>query len=274
MKIALVTGANSGFGLLTSLELMQSGFHVVATMRNTENRKDLVQQAEQMGLADFITILPMDVTKSIDVTNVKEIVEERYGKLDILINNAGYCQGGFIEDLSLEEWENQQKTNVSGTFTTIKIFLPLLEKSVPARIINISSVSGYFGFPGMSAYCSSKFALEGMSESLRIELLPKNIYVSLIQPASYQTKIWEKGLEKVSVIESDSTFRKQIYEYATNAAMQGSDPMEVAKLVVRVSKKNKPKFRYPIGKGARSLSFLKRVIPWSIIEKAVIQKLK
>lgn len=274
MKIALVTGANGGFGLLTCIELIQSGFHVVATMRNIENRKDLAAQVEQLGLSERLTVLQMDVTKIAEIEKAKGIVGEKFGKLDILINNAGFCQGGFIEDLTLEEWDNQYGTNVTGTFSVIKIFLHLLEAAGHAHIINISSVSGYFGFPGMSPYCSSKFALEGMSESLRLELLPRNIHVSLVEPASYQTKIWEKGLENIKIKESDYSYKKQVYRYAKNAEEHGSDPREVAELIVKICKKDKPRFRYPIGRGAKSLWLFKRVLPWKVIEFVVMKKLK
>ncbi|WP_077212297.1 SDR family oxidoreductase [Bacillus dakarensis] len=273
MQIVLVTGANGGFGRLTCIELIESGFHVIATMRNIENGKDLAAQVEHLGLSERLTVLQMDVTKIAEIEKAKGIVEEKFGKLDILINNAGYCQGGFIEDLTLEEWETQLGTNVTGTFSVIKTFLPILESAGHAHIINISSVSGYFGFPGMSPYCSSKFALEGMSESLRLELLPRNIHVSLVEPASYQTKIWEKGLENIKIEETDSSYKKQVYKYAKNAEEHGSDPVEVAKLVVKICKMDRPRFRYPIGKGAKSLSILKRIMPWGVIEFVVMKKL-
>lgn len=274
MKIALVTGANSGFGLMTCIEFVQAGFHVIATMRNLQNKDELVRQLKRLGRLDRVSFFQMDVTNPIEIAQVKEKVVEQFGYIHVLVNNAGYCQGGFIDDLTLEQWEKQQKTNVFGTFTVTKTFVPLLERTGQSHIINVSSVSGLIGFPGMSAYCSSKFAMEGFSESLRLELLPKNIYVSLVEPASYKTNIWEKSLKNVTVQPSDPPLKKQIYQYAKSSAENSGDPREVAKLIVNISQLKKPKFRYPIGKGARMLAVLKGIIPWEIIEKVIMRKLK
>lgn len=274
MKTALVTGSNSGFGLLIALELAQLGFHVAATMRNIENRGELLLKGEQLGISDRIMPLQMDVTNREEIIKAKEEIESAFGKLTCLINNAGYCQGGFFEDLTAEQWESQFRTNVAGTFAVTKTFLPLLEKSDPGYIINIGSISGFFGFPGMSAYCSSKFALEGMSESLRLELLPKKIYVTMIEPASYQTKIWEKALKEVHIDESADTYKKQIFAYAKNSAKNGADPAEVAKLVGKIVQTKKPRLRYQIGKNAKLLAIAKHYLPWRWIEKIVIKKLQ
>lgn len=275
MKIALVTGANSGFGLLTCIELLKAGYRVVATMRNTKNQTELMKTASELGLTKQVTVCQLDVTNTLEINKVKAIVDDLYGELDVLINNAGYCQGGYLEDLSFDEWKAQFKTNVFGVFQVTKEFLPLLEKTEHARIITISSVSGFFEFPGMSAYCASKFAIERFSESLRLELLPKKIYVSLVEPASYQTNIWKKGLEKIKTTDtSNESFKQHMYQYAKQSATNGSDPLEVATLIHRICETPKPKFRYQIGKGAKSLFILKHLIPFSFIEKIVIHKLK
>lgn len=274
MKYALVTGSNSGFGKLTTLQLLKEGFHVFACMRNTKNQTALMEEVIQLNKLDQLTVFELDVTNINQIEKVKESIEKSFGKLDVLVNNAGYCEGGFLEDIEIALWEKQQETNIFGTFKMTKMFLPLLEKGEKAKIINISSVSGFFGFPGMSAYTTSKFAIEGMSESLRLELLPKNISVSLIEPASYQTNIWEKGLSSIEITSNDPIYKQNLYKYATMAAKGGSNPIEVAKLVTKIATCDKPKFRYPIGKGAKSLSFFKRILPWGIIEKIVLSKLK
>lgn len=274
MKYALVTGSNSGFGKLTTLELLKEGFHVFACMRNTDNQHELIEEVKKLNKLKNLTVFELDVTNSEQILQVKETIENSYGKLDVLVNNAGFCLGGFLEEMTVEDWEMQQNTNIHGAFRMTKTFLPLLEKSGNAKIINIGSVSGFFGFPGMSAYCTSKFAIHGMSESLRLELLPRNIYVSLIEPASYQTKIWKKGLSSIEITNNDPLYKQKIYGYATIAAQKASNPIEVAKLVKKIVMSRKPKFHYPIGKGAKSLYILKRILPWGLIEKIVMQKLK
>ncbi len=274
MKIALVTGSNSGIGLLTSLELMKAGYTVIATMRNISNKHELVEKTEQLELTLLLDIQQMDVTNQTEIAAVQNYIEETYGELHVLVNNAGYCQGGFLNELTTAEWEAQQKTNVIGVFLVTKSFLPLLEKPQQSHIINVSSVSGIFGFPGMTPYCSSKFALEGFSESLRLELLAKKVFVSLVQPASYQTKIWNKGLAKIANSSLDKDLMKlTIVNYAKQAAKNAADPSEVARLIVKICQDQKPNFRYPIGKGAKTLSLAKRILPWSWIEKIVLYKL-
>ncbi len=128
------------------------------------------------------------------------------------------------------------------------------------KIINISSVSGCFGFPGLAPYVTSKYALEGFTESLRFELLPHNIQVILIQPGSYHTKIWEKGLAAVSRKQAIPEYNKQmntLYKKAEEAQAGAADPRDVSELIVQLSKKRKTKLRYPVGKGVRLLIFFK-----------------
>lgn len=162
---------------------------------NQANQKEIMDMAREINLNQQLEIVEMDVTDEERIKEVSKWISDHFGQLDVLINNAGYSQGGFTSDLTMEEWENQYDTNVMGVIRTTFHLLSLLRKSTQGKIINMSSVSGYFGFPGMGPYCSSKFALEGYSESLRMELLPMRIYVSLVEPASFKTGIWEKGLE-------------------------------------------------------------------------------
>lgn len=275
MKVALITGANGGFGKLITIELIRAGYHVIATMRNKENGRELEEKINLLERGERLELVDMDVTNEAQITSVSELVSQKYSKLDVLINNAGYSQGGFITDLSMEEWKNQYETNLVGLVQTTKYFLPLLRKSPNGKIINISSVSGYFGFPGMGPYCSSKFAVEGFSESLRLELLPENIYVSLVEPASYKTGIWEKGLAIGAYIKDEDTIKKKVFTLAQQAYQNASDhPEEVARLARKICETKRPRLRYPIGKGAKSLWFVKKFLPWHVIERFVLRKLQ
>ncbi|UJW59452.1 SDR family oxidoreductase [Bacillus sp. A116_S68] len=275
MKVALVTGTNSGFGLLICLELLKAGFHVVATMRRKENSGELLQRVEALELQAYLDVKTMDVTNHNHIISVKQEVEKTYGHVDVLVNNAGYCQGGFLEDVSLTEWRAQFDVNVDGVFRVTQAFLPLLKASASARIINLSSISGLFGFPGLSPYCSSKFALEGLSESLRLELLPENIYVSLVEPGSYKTRIWKKSLAHVKADKmNDAPIKRAVLKEAEKSASTEADPVDVARLTASIASAKKPKFRYRIGKGVKQLSFIKKYVPQSWIEKAVLMKLR
>ncbi|MBS3680418.1 SDR family oxidoreductase [Ornithinibacillus massiliensis] len=272
MKVAFVTGANGGFGKLIIIELLKAGYRVIGAMRNQANQKEIMDMAREINLNQQLEIVEMDVTDEERIKEVSKWISDHFGQLDVLINNAGYSQGGFTSDLTMEEWENQYDTNVMGVIRTTFHLLPLLRKSTQGKIINMSSVSGYFGFPGMGPYCSSKFALEGYSESLRMELLPMRIYVSLVEPASFKTGIWEKGLEVGERIGND-TIKKNAYAFAKQSYQNAGDPIEVAKLVRRICEANRPKFRYQVGKGAKSLWLMKKFIPWTWIEKTVMRKL-
>ncbi|WP_047985939.1 SDR family NAD(P)-dependent oxidoreductase [Ornithinibacillus californiensis] len=272
MRVALVTGANGGFGKLIVMELLKANYFVVAAMRTETNKDELLEMVKQLDLEERIFVAEMDVTKEEQVKQASQWVQNRFNKLDVLINNAGYSQGGFTTDLTILDWQKQYDTNVLGVIQTTSNFLPLLKNSKKGQIINLSSVSGYFGFPGMGPYCSSKFALEGYSESLRLELISEGIYVSLIEPASFKTGIWEKGLEIGAVIHDD-TLKKNALAFAKQSFQNAGDPLEVAKVIVKVCKSNRPKFRYRVGKGANSLWFIKKFVPWSIIERTVTKKL-
>jgi NAD(P)-dependent dehydrogenase (short-subunit alcohol dehydrogenase family) len=273
MKIALVTGANGGFGKLIAIELIRAGYDVIATMRSKDNGIKLEEAVRLLQFEKQLHVVEMDVTNETQVSSVRKWVSQNFPRIDVLINNAGYSQGGFITDLSIEEWKQQYDTNVLGVIRATKFFLPLIRESTNGKIINISSVSGYFGFPGMGPYCSSKFAVEGLSESLRLELLRDNIFVSLVEPASYRTGIWEKGLEIGADIKEEDTLKKKAFEFAKQAYHNAGDPLEVAQLVRKICVAKRPKLRYQVGKGARSLWFIRKLVPWFLVEKIVMRRL-
>lgn len=273
MKTVLITGAGSGFGLITSVHLAKSGFHVIATVRDINRAGELRRHAKAHHVEDQLVIWQMDITKEEEVLTVKRQVEERYEGLDILINNAGYAQGGFFENLSMKEWHIQFETNLFGHIFVTKTFLPLMKKNKAGKIINLSSISGFFGFPGLSPYVASKHALEGWSESLRLELKPYGISVSLVQPSSFKTAIWEKGFQNLNHNLSND-FQKNLLERAKKSSTSGGDPMEVAKVIVKICHHPNPKLRYPVGKGTRQLYFLKNLLPYRVIEKVIFRLLK
>lgn len=275
MKKVLITGTNSGFGMLSVLELAKSGYFVIATVRDINKSNELLDLASQMNVHQNIEIYLLDLEFSEQIYVLKEKIVENHGSIDVLINNAGYCLGGLTEEVPICAWRNQFEVNYFGTLQMIQQFLPLLKKNKGSRIINISSVSGLLGLPGFGPYASSKFAIEGLSESLRLELLSENVYVSLVEPAAYKTKIWEKGLEDFKKnADSSHILKSKLLKEATNSYENGSDPIEVANLIVKICHTDKPKFRYPIGNGARFLYIAKRISPWSLVEWFARRKLK
>ncbi|MFA9557007.1 SDR family oxidoreductase [Evansella sp. AB-rgal1] len=276
-EIVFITGCSSGFGLLATLKLANKNFFVIATMRDIHNQSLLMELAREMGIEDNIKVLQLDVTKQEQIADIVSLIKVKYGRIDILINNAGECLGGISELLSLEKWKMQFETNFFSVVSITNAFLPLMREQKKGKIINIGSISGIIGLPGLGAYAASKFALEGYSESLRYELLPFNIYVSIVEAGSFNTNIWSKSFNTIdgSLVTSEyDSFIKKIFEHAKEAAQQSEDPSLVISLITSICSKNKPRLRYPIGKGVRFVSVIKNIIPSFIIERVIRKKLK
>lgn len=273
-KIAIVTGTSSGFGMLCAVELAKAGFEVISTLRSLDKAENLLRLAEEQGVSDFIQLQTLDVTSEESVRYFADYLS-KFSRLDVLVNNAGFALGGFCEELSVDEYRLQFETNVFGVIAVTQAVLPIMRKNRTGRIINMSSISGKFGFPGLSPYTASKHALEGLSESLRLELKPFGIDVVLVEPGSYQTNIWS-SIDNTTV-NSDSPYHfymeRLLNEIESGKAGHGN-PLDVARLVAQIAAQQKtPKLRYPIGKGIKLSLFMKSILPWRLLEKAVLKKL-
>lgn len=272
-KVALITGTSSGFGLLASVALAKEGFRVVASMRNLRKQDELVEMAKQSNVWDRIDTVQLDVTNSEDVTRIVENVHLTYGRIDLLINNAGYATGGFVEEVPIEEWRRQFETNFFGTVSVTKAVLPIMRQQRNGKILNISSISGQIAFPAMGPYVASKFALEGFTETLRLEMLPYCVHVVLIEPGSYKTAIWEKGLEAMSQQE-DTAYKQQtrsLLRSVRKIADSAGNPSEVVQIILQVVRAEYPKLRYPIGKGVKGTIRFKQLLPWNWVERIIIR---
>lgn len=274
-QIALITGTSSGFGLLTALTLASKGYQVVATMRDLSRQGELVRQAEEAGVLKRIHLMTLDVTDSVSIESAVSAVLDRFGRIDVLVNNAGFAVGGFVEEVSMEEWRRQMDTNFFGLVEVTKSVLPVMRQQGEGSIINVSSVSGLLGFPGYAPYAASKFAVEGFSESLRQELLPYGIRVILVEPGSFRTPIWGKGIDSI-MTRDHSPYKRQLDEvlrYSRLTAETAPDPRQVAELIGRLVLKRSPKLRYPIGKGSLTLILGKALLPWKTLERFIVKSL-
>lgn len=276
-KIAIITGASSGFGLLTTLELAKKDYFVIATMRNLEKQIDLISQATKLDLQQNIKVQQLDVTDQGSIHNFQLFLNE-INRIDILINNAGYANGGFIEEIPLEDYRKQFETNLFGAISITQLVLPYMRKQKSGKIINISSISGKVGFPGLSPYVSSKYALEGWSESLRLEVKPFGIDVALLEPGSYNTNIWEVG-KQLAENQSDTTspykeYMDKIQKHINNGNDTLGNPMDVANKIVEIAEARRTTLRYPIGKGVKFMIFAKKVLPWRLWEFLVLRSFK
>ena len=273
-KSAIITGASSGFGLLSAINLAKSGFHVVATMRNLSKDQQLIEKAKEDNVIDLIQVEELDVSSPQSIARFQTVLSEMRS-IDVLVNNAGLAVGGFCEELSLEEYRTQFETNVFGVIALTQAVLPYMREQRSGRIINMSSISGRIGFPGLSPYTASKHALEGFSESLRLELKPFSIDVVLIEPGSYQTNIWA-SMDQVRIAE-DSPYHfymeKLKSEIETGKQNHGH-PEDVARLVAQVPRQTiTPDLRYPIGTGVKSNLLFKSLLPWKKLESIILKKL-
>lgn len=273
-KTAIVTGTSSGFGMYCAIELAKAGFNVVSTMRNVGRAEALLKLADENKVSDQIFLHALDVTSTDSIQTFKGYIKE-LPNIDLLVNNAGFALGGFSEELSINEYRLQFETNVFGVMAVTQSVLPFMRKNKRGRIINMSSISGKFGFPGLSPYTASKHALEGYSESLRLELRPFGIDVVLIEPGSYQTNIWS-SIDNLTI---DSQSPYSFYMDALLKNMESSkaghgNPIDVANLVTKLAISTKtPKLRYPIGKGVRLTLWLKSILPWKILERLITMRL-
>ncbi|MBJ8071164.1 SDR family oxidoreductase [Bacillus cereus] len=276
-KIAVITGASSGFGLLTTLELAKKDYLVIATMRNLEKQVDLISQATKLNLQQNIKVQQLDVTDQSSIHNFQLFLKDM-NRVDLLINNAGYATGGFVEEIPVEEYRKQFETNLFGAISITQLVLPYMRKQKSGKIINIGSISGQVGFPGLSPYVSSKYALEGWSESLRLEVKPFGIDVALLEPGSYNTNIWEVG-KQLAENQSDTTspykeYMDKIQKHINSDSNTFGNPIDVANKIVEIAEAKRTTLRYPIGKGVKFMIFAKRILPWRLWEFLVLRSFK
>jgi NAD(P)-dependent dehydrogenase (short-subunit alcohol dehydrogenase family) len=274
-KVAIVTGSSSGIGFETALALARASFRTFATMRNLAKGESLLQIAKKENLALSTRQLDVDNDQSV-ATAVKEIQEEAQ-RIDVLVNNAGFLLVGAIEDLSMQELRNQFETNFFGAVRLIKAVLPVMRKQKSGAIVNITSMWGRVAIPLDPAYHATKFALEGLSESIRYETMPFGIKVIAIEPGavvgtnfSNNLRIANKAMDPSApspyseMFQSFSTAARQMLSYAI-------PPSDVAKVIVNAVTSDNPDFRYILGQDAAQTLEAAKKMPHKDFE-AMIQK--
>jgi len=265
-KIALVTGASSGIGFDCAVELMDNGFVVYGAARRLEKMKDLAPKGAK--------IIQLDVTDEASMTACVETIIANEGRIDVLVNNAGYGSYGAIEDVPLEEARRQVEVNVFGLARMSQLVLPFMRQQKFGRIINISSMGGkvYTSFGGW--YHATKYAVEALSDCMRLETQGFGIDVVLVEPGGIKTD-W-------GIIASNNLKKTSIggpYEKAAKKSAEGmkkrysgsslSDPKIISKAIVKAATASKPKTRYLIGFGAKPAVFLRRILSDRMFDKVV-----
>jgi NAD(P)-dependent dehydrogenase (short-subunit alcohol dehydrogenase family) len=246
-RVAVVTGSSSGIGYETSLTLARNGFLTYATMRNLNKSKNINSLAEKEKLP--LKIVQLDVTDDGSIKNAIQSIIAEASRIDVLVNNAGYPLGGAFEDLAMEEIKAQFETNLFGVIRVTQAVLPIMRKQKSGIIVNISSGNGRFGLPGVSAYVSTKFAVEGLSESMSYELEPFGIKVVLVEPGVIRTPI---SLVAAKKSQDPNSAYSQMMQKMTASIQDmlegGSSANIVAKVVLNAVKSENPNLRYLAGK--------------------------
>tara|TARA_B100000029_G_scaffold344181_1_gene336635 strand:- start:2219 stop:3052 length:834 start_codon:yes stop_codon:yes gene_type:complete len=249
-NVALVTGCSSGIGLETAVSLAREGHFTYATMRNMKKSGDLDKIVNDEGLP--IKILQLDVDDEESVDNALGKIMDEKGRIDTLVNNAGWGMWGTVEDVSIEEFKQQFETNFFSIIRMIQKIAPVMRKQKSGNIVNVSSVAGRIGFPVTPAYISSKFALEGLSECLRFELGSFGINVIIIEPGVIKTNFFD-SMKMAKKSDSDSVYNEITSKVVSGVKMMaemGTDPKEVADTIIKSINAENPLPRYIVGNDA------------------------
>ncbi|MGA9927453.1 MAG: SDR family oxidoreductase [Nitrososphaeraceae archaeon] len=268
-QIALITGSSSGIGFETSLLLARNGICTYATMRNLGKSQEILDITKKECLP--LKVLTLDVTDEKSTQNAIDMVMHEQNRIDILVNNAGYSLVGALEQISMDEIKEEFETNFFGIIKLIQKVLPQMRKQRSGRIINVSSLAGRIGLPIASAYVSSKFALEGLSESLKYEVQDFGIYVILIEPGVIKTNFIKNlkiGKQVITTENNDVNTSSADLPYAEITQKRisafkprfekGSSPKEVADTILEAVTSDKPKFRYIVGQDASKLMEIRK----------------
>jgi NAD(P)-dependent dehydrogenase (short-subunit alcohol dehydrogenase family) len=275
-KVAIVTGSSSGIGYATSLLLARNGFHTYATMRNIGRSADVQEIAYKERLP--LEVIQLDVNDDASIRDSIEKVESENERIDVLVNNAGYGLVGAFEDLSVEEIKSQFETIFFGVIRLTQQVLPIMRKQKSGTIVNISSGAGRIGFPGMSAYVSSKFALEGLSESMSYELEPFGIKVVIIEPGVIRTNfkknsvMSKKSLDNSSISPYSSIIQK-IDSSISSMVEHATPPEEVAKAILHAAISNNPELRYLVGNDMIMMAETKKSMSDEDFRKMMMQSI-
>ncbi|MFF6787287.1 oxidoreductase [Streptomyces sp. NPDC012510] len=257
--VALVTGASSGIGKAAALALVDAGFEVVGTSR----------RASGDDRRDGVTFLCLDVASDTSVASLVYRVIEKFGRIDVLVNNAGIGSAGAGEERSLAQDQQLFDINVFGLIRMTRAVLPHMRAQGGGRIINISSVLGFVPAPYMAAYAASKHAVEGYSESVDHEVRQHGVRVLLVEPAVTRTAFEANSPQPATPLPVYEQ-QRQVFERVMGAAMKdGDDPATVAKAIVAAATDPKPRLRYPAGPTAGRVSALRRLVPSRAFDRQI-----
>jgi NAD(P)-dependent dehydrogenase (short-subunit alcohol dehydrogenase family) len=258
-QVVLITGASSGVGQSTARLLSQRNYKVFGTSRNP-------------AIADTIPavdMLPLDVRTDDSVRACVEAVASRSGRIDVLINNAGYELAGALEELTIEDARAQFETNFFGVVRMVNAILPVMRRQKRGHIVNVGSLAGVSSIPFLGIYSASKFALEGYTEALRHEVKPFNIQVSLTEAGFLKTPMMNNRQATANRIAEYDPWRRRALDAIRADEEKGPGPELVAETLLEILSSHTPRLRYPIGQQAKSVARLHRFLPAGMFEQGV-----
>lgn len=247
-KVWFITGAGRGIGAQTAKAALAAGDNVVATGRDTAQLEKLYGEFGSRAMC-----LPLDATREQDAIAAAQEAGARFGSIDVLVNNAGYGQLGLFEEIAGEDIERQFQTNVFGTMHVTRAVLPLMRKQRRGHILNLASVGGFMGFDGASIYCAAKFAVEGFSESLALEVAPFGIKVTIVEPGFFRTDFLDQksvqyGSRKIADYAEFSSNSRSAYESYNHK--QPGDPAKLGRAIVELAGMQQPPLHFVAGTDA------------------------
>ena len=257
-KMILVTGASSGIGQATARLLARRGLVVFGTARKPET-----------GQSNGVTMVPLDVRSDESVRACVAEVIAQAGRIDVLVNNAGYSLTGAAEETSIDEAKAQLETNFFGVVRMVNAVLPGMRAAGAGKIINISSLAGSTAIPFSAFYSASKFAVEGYSEALWYEVRPLGIHVSLVEPGFVNTPIGEASPVAARPLDAYAATRARMLKAFGHALEGGIPPEQVAQRVLQIVESPNPGLRYRVGAQATWLPRVRSVVPWSVYAAGV-----
>lgn len=265
-KVALVTGASSGIGFEAAVDLDSAGFIVYGAAR----RMDKLKSLEGRG----IRIIELDVTDEDSMAKCVDAIVNKEGRLDVLVNNAGYGFYGAIEDVPMEEARRQVEVNVFGLARMCQLVLPHMRKNSYGRIINISSMGGKIYTPFGGWYHATKFAVEALSDCMRLETAQFGVDVVVIEPGGVKTDWGIISADNLLKTSTSSAYERSATEAAEKlrknySGNRLSDPKVISKAIVKAATAKKPKTRYLVGYGAKPAIFIRKILPDRIFDKFI-----
>ena len=263
----LVTGASSGIGQATALYLAEKGYSVIGASRSIVRLAELRHRADARGLD--IAAVEMDVNSDHGVADVVPALVAEYGSIDVLVNNAGYSLWGPVQGLSMDELRGVMETNFFGAFRLVQAVLPGMLGRSKGTIVNISSVEGRLVTPFNGGYAASKFALEGLSEAMRLELWPLGVRVAVVEPGLFATGLLDNQVVAARSEDPELPYRPYIERYRQRRRKYdrlAKDPIKVAKVVHKIVASRRPRFRYAVGAEATFGILAARFLPERLFE--------